>query len=317
MLQHLVDCRPCLKKSYKKISGKTKQDQSASLESALVSPSLYIDMPSALNATPATLRASTSSCASPVVLSNLPDAQLLLSTPRAATSSLASPVVSENLLDAQPLLISTQRAASTSSCANPVVFSNRQDALPLLSTPRSSKSAGASPVLSNRPCIPDALLGTPRAATSPSCPNVALSIGLLSPSGLKYGADNDCCGETDGDTGLSFLGNAKYGVKISSSVLARICKLSKTPEKLALNLIPVILTKEEIESVTVYGNRQFYKEPMDNRKREAIKSCIFEVFPRNDMEKKEGWEKIVTIINDKIRGLKKGKYKSAFEQLLI
>lgn len=53
----------------------------------------------------------------------------------------------------------------------------------------------------------------------------------------------------------------------------QICEQSaKTPEKLVLNLIEFLLTKEEINSCTVNGNKQFNKQPMDFNKKKALQS---------------------------------------------
>lgn len=70
----------------------------------------------------------------------------------------------------------------------------------------------------------------------------------------------------------TFLGPRKYGVKIPSEILERSKNVSKTPEKLVLNIIKYVLTDYEIKNCTVFGNKQFKKEALPEQKRKAIRS---------------------------------------------
>ncbi|CAC5390814.1 unnamed protein product [Mytilus coruscus] len=120
--------------------------------------------------------------------------------------------------------------------------------------------------------------------------------------------DNSSAGEEEE---LEFVGAAKYGIKMDKKVLNRILKSSKIQKKLALGLLQPLLTDFEIQNSTVYGNMQFKKEAMDSNKRRAIRSAVFDAFNINksDAENEEAWKKITVSMNDKIRGLRNGKYK--------
>ena len=71
---------------------------------------------------------------------------------------------------------------------------------------------------------------------------------------------------------LGYVGDAKYGIQINKKKLD-MCRLAaKTPEKLALNLIEFMLSNEEIQNCTMYGNKQHNKQPISENKRYALKS---------------------------------------------
>lgn len=75
-------------------------------------------------------------------------------------------------------------------------------------------------------------------------------------------------------TELAYVGAAKYNVKLEKVILKRIIKTSKTPEKLALNLIAPLLSEYEINNCTLYGNQQHKKEAVAENKRRAIRCKI-------------------------------------------
>ncbi|XP_063401151.1 uncharacterized protein LOC143051076 [Mytilus galloprovincialis] len=110
-------------------------------------------------------------------------------------------------------------------------------------------------------------------------------------------------------TELAYVGAAKYNVKLEKVILKRIIKTSKTPEKLALNLIAPLLSEYEINNCTLYGNQQHKKEAVAENKRRAIRSAVFDKFGGEKEQNEQLWTKLTININDKIRGLKNGKYK--------
>ncbi|CAG2236739.1 unnamed protein product [Mytilus edulis] len=119
--------------------------------------------------------------------------------------------------------------------------------------------------------------------------------------------DNSASG---GEEEMAYVGAPKYGVKLSKVILDKILKSSKTPEKLALNLITPVLSDYEISNCTLYGNDQFKKGAVDDQKRKAIRCAVFEKAGESSKEEKEElWKKLTVRINNKIRGLKNGKYK--------
>lgn len=70
---------------------------------------------------------------------------------------------------------------------------------------------------------------------------------------------------------LVYLGDAIYGVQMKKMNLERCIKHSSTPEKLALNLLEFLVTKDDCQDMTVYGHGKMKKEMSPNL-RKAIKS---------------------------------------------
>jgi hypothetical protein len=78
---------------------------------------------------------------------------------------------------------------------------------------------------------------------------------------------------------LTFLGEARYQVRLRVSDLSVCESTSKTAEKLALNLIELIVTPEEIEEgCTIYGNKQFKLKALDEKRRKALRSKYISQF---------------------------------------
>jgi len=71
---------------------------------------------------------------------------------------------------------------------------------------------------------------------------------------------------------LVYIGDSQYGIRVARQALERCEKTAKTPEKLALNLLEVVLTPEEISTCTLYGNTQHKKEAIEDKKRKALRS---------------------------------------------
>ncbi|XP_021354859.1 uncharacterized protein LOC110451265 [Mizuhopecten yessoensis] len=104
---------------------------------------------------------------------------------------------------------------------------------------------------------------------------------------------------SESNTDLVYIGDSQYGIKVARQALERGEKSAKTTEKLALNLLEVVLTPDEITTCTMYGNTQHKKEAIEDKKRKALRTHIFATYKTTD------WEKLVRIMNDKIRKMKK------------
>jgi hypothetical protein len=68
-----------------------------------------------------------------------------------------------------------------------------------------------------------------------------------------------------------YLGEAKYGVQLRKEELNRCLEMRSTPEKLALNLLEFLVTKEDCQNMTVYGHGKLKREMAKNLRR-AIRS---------------------------------------------
>ena len=65
-------------------------------------------------------------------------------------------------------------------------------------------------------------------------------------------------------SGLVYLGDAMYGMQMKKANLERCIKHSSTPEKLALNLLEFLVTKEDCQDMTIYGHGKAKKEMSPN-----------------------------------------------------
>ena len=74
---------------------------------------------------------------------------------------------------------------------------------------------------------------------------------------------------------LVYLGDAKFGVLVSRTGLSQSEKTSTTAVRLALSVLELLLTKEECQTLSVYG-RNKHKTAMDEKK-----TC-FKMWERND-----------------------------------
>ena len=70
---------------------------------------------------------------------------------------------------------------------------------------------------------------------------------------------------------LSYVGESCYGVKIKTEDQSNCIKTAKTAEKLALNLIEFVPSKEDVLPSTVYGNKQHNKKAIPIATRKAIR----------------------------------------------
>lgn len=72
-------------------------------------------------------------------------------------------------------------------------------------------------------------------------------------------------------TGLVFLGDAKYGVEVNKARLHLSIVASTNMDKLALNLLELLVTKEECANLSIYGQGKG-KVAMVESKRKALRS---------------------------------------------
>lgn len=151
--------------------------------------------------------------------------------------------------------------------------------------------------------------------TSSASPSHTLEKGLVEMDMSLIAEEKDARGDEqtkdDAEYDLVYLGEVKYGVQMKKEELSKCLELSSTPEKLALNLLEFLVTKEDCRDMTVYGHGKQKKEMAPNLRR-AIRSQVFSRYclDRSEEEKSKLWmEKIVQKMNDKIRGIKNGKYK--------
>ena len=71
---------------------------------------------------------------------------------------------------------------------------------------------------------------------------------------------------------LVFVGEARFGVKMKAKDLQRCVESSNSAEKLALNLLEFLVSKDDCQEMTMYGHGK--KKSMEPNLRRAIK-CKF------------------------------------------
>ncbi|XP_048246522.1 uncharacterized protein LOC125377413 [Haliotis rufescens] len=104
----------------------------------------------------------------------------------------------------------------------------------------------------------------------------------------------------------AFLGDPRHGIKVSAERLRACEEASTNPVKLALSLLPLLITKEDCKTLSVKGEAPG-KRAMDENVRRALRSHIFQKFSVSAMKMEEMWAEISKKLNDKIRAVKNGK----------
>ncbi|XP_071947512.1 uncharacterized protein [Antedon mediterranea] len=106
---------------------------------------------------------------------------------------------------------------------------------------------------------------------------------------------------------MTYLGNAKYGVKVERESLKRCEMFANNIEKLALSTLELVITKDQCyNKLTIYGHGKGNIQ-MDEAKRKALQSYLFNVYLVEEVEKV--WDQVVKKLNDKIRAIRNKKYK--------
>ena len=71
---------------------------------------------------------------------------------------------------------------------------------------------------------------------------------------------------------MVYVGGPKFGIKMQAADYYRCKKTAKTLEKLALNLVEFVLTKDELNECSVMGNMQHInKKALPISKAKALK----------------------------------------------